>query len=71
VPHESTGIEGRGTEEVKTNDVTGRVNIGEVGFTIESEGPVSASGCERSRRFAGGWPRLVWPLKGATRSHRL
>jgi hypothetical protein len=35
VPHESTGIEGRGTEEVKTNDITGRVNIGEVGFTIE------------------------------------
>src|SRR3954471_20688774 len=35
VPHESTGIEGRGTEEVKTNDVTGRVQVGEVGFTIE------------------------------------
>lgn len=35
VPHESTGVEGRGTEEVKTNDVTGRVNVGEVGFTIE------------------------------------
>jgi ferredoxin len=35
VPHESTGVEGRGTEEVKTNDVTGRVNAGEVGFTIE------------------------------------
>src|SRR5207248_2927419 len=35
VPHESTGVEGRGTEEVKTNDVTGRVNLGEVGFTIE------------------------------------
>ena len=35
VPHESTGIEGRGTEEVKTNDITGRVNVGEVGFTIE------------------------------------
>jgi ferredoxin len=35
VPHESTGVEGRGTEEVKTNDVTGRVNPGEVGFTIE------------------------------------
>ena len=35
VPHESTGIEGRGTEEVKTNDVTGRVGPGEVGFTIE------------------------------------
>ena len=35
VPHESTGVEGRGTEEVKTNDVTGRVGHGEIGFTIE------------------------------------
>ena len=35
VPHESTGVHGRGTEEVKTNDVTGRVNEGEAGFTIE------------------------------------
>ncbi|MCP5119268.1 MAG: 4Fe-4S dicluster domain-containing protein [bacterium] len=35
VPHESTGVEGRGTEEVKTNDVSGRVRVGEVGFTIE------------------------------------
>ena len=35
VPHESTGIEGRGTEEVKTNDISGRVKQGEVGFTIE------------------------------------
>lgn len=35
VPHESTGVEGRGTEEVKTNDITGRVKLGEVGFTIE------------------------------------
>lgn len=35
VPHESTGVEGRGTEEVKTNDVSGRVKVGEVGFTIE------------------------------------
>lgn len=33
--HESTGILGRGTEEVKTNDVTGRVGPGEVGFTVE------------------------------------
>src|SRR6195952_5580665 len=35
VPHESTGVHGRGTEEVKTNDVSGRVKEGEVGFTIE------------------------------------
>ncbi len=36
VPHESTGVSGRGTEEVKTNDVTDRVGIArQVGFTIE------------------------------------
>jgi len=35
VPHESTGVSGRGTEEVKTNDVSGRVQRGEVGFTVE------------------------------------
>jgi ferredoxin len=33
--HESTGIHGRGTEEVKTNDVTGRVDVGTVGLTVE------------------------------------
>jgi ferredoxin len=33
--HESTGVQGRGTEEVKTNDVTHRVKPGEVGITIE------------------------------------
>ena len=35
VSHESTGIHGRGTEEVKTNDVTNRVKVGEAGFTVE------------------------------------
>jgi ferredoxin len=35
VPHESTGVHGRGTEEVKTNDVTHRVEPGEAGFTVE------------------------------------
>lgn len=35
VPHESTGVAGRGTEEVKTNDVSNRVAVGMVGFTIE------------------------------------
>ncbi len=35
VPHESTGVVGRGTEEVKTNDVSNRVAVGMVGFTIE------------------------------------
>ena len=35
VPHESTGIHGRGTAEVKTNDVTGRVKEGDAGFVVE------------------------------------
>jgi len=35
VPHESTGVGGRGTQEVKTNDVTNRVKEGEVGLTVE------------------------------------
>jgi ferredoxin len=35
VPHESTGIHGRGTAEVKTNDVTHRVKDGEAGFVVE------------------------------------
>jgi len=35
VPHESTGIHGRGTAEVKTNDVTDRVKEGEAGLVVE------------------------------------
>lgn len=35
VTHESTGILGRGTEEVKTNDVTGRLKAGRAGFVVE------------------------------------
>lgn len=44
VSHETTGVHGRGTEEVKTNDVTGRVSVGECGMTVEFGRPgVSAS----------------------------
>jgi ferredoxin len=35
VTHESTGVHGRGTEEVKTNDVTNRVGMGEAGYVVE------------------------------------
>ncbi|MHB0868708.1 MAG: DUF362 domain-containing protein [Chloroflexota bacterium] len=35
VPHKETGVRGRGTEEVKTNDVTGRVKQGRVGMAME------------------------------------
>lgn len=35
VKHVGTGVKGRGTEEIKTNDVTGRLKPGEVGILIE------------------------------------
>lgn len=38
--HAVTGIEGRGTEESKTNDVTGRVGLGDVGVAIEVGRPI-------------------------------
>ncbi len=34
-PHKVTGIPGRGTEEMKTNDLTNRYGKGEVGVSIE------------------------------------
>jgi len=37
--HGITGVPGRGTEEVKTNDVTGRVCRGEIGIAIEMGRP--------------------------------
>lgn len=37
--HGVTGVTGRGTEEVKTNDVTGRVKRGEVGIAIDMGRP--------------------------------
>ncbi len=35
IRHESTGISGRGTEEMKTNDVTNNFVAGKIGFSIE------------------------------------
>jgi len=33
--HKLTGVAGRGTEEMKTNDVSGRIGMNEIGFSIE------------------------------------
>jgi Pyruvate/2-oxoacid:ferredoxin oxidoreductase delta subunit len=33
--HKETGLAGRGTEEIKTNDVTGRFKPGEIGIAVE------------------------------------
>lgn len=43
VPHRSTGIAGRGTEEVKTNEVTGRLKPGWLAFAIEFGRPVTGA----------------------------
>jgi NAD-dependent dihydropyrimidine dehydrogenase PreA subunit len=39
VVHQSTRVPGRGTEEMKTNDVTGRLRAGQVGLAIEPGRP--------------------------------
>ena len=45
--HPLTGVPGRGTEEVKTNDVTGRVCRGELGLCLELGRPVAGTSvCE-------------------------
>lgn len=41
--HPLTGVPGRGTEEVKTNDVTGRVCRGELGLCLELGRPVAGT----------------------------
>jgi ferredoxin len=33
--HEGTGVPGRGTDEIKSNDVTGRLRAGDVGLVVE------------------------------------
>jgi len=37
--HKDTNVPGRGTEEMKTNDVTGRFRPGEVGFSVDMGRP--------------------------------
>lgn len=49
--HEETGIQGRGTEEAKTNDVTGRVVEGEVGFVVELGRPGVGAGFRDIQRL--------------------
>jgi ferredoxin len=39
VTHKGTGVAGRGTEEIKSNDVTGRIRRGEAGIVVEMGRP--------------------------------
>jgi hypothetical protein len=43
VVHEGTGVGGRGTEEIKTNDVTGRLGRGDLGLVIELGRPCTGA----------------------------
>jgi hypothetical protein len=47
-----TGIGGRGTEEMKTNDVTGRYRFGDVGFTIDVGRPGGGTRLEEVEKIA-------------------
>ena len=49
--HAVTGIEGRGTEESKTNDVTGRVGPDDVGVAIEVGRPIIGMDLEDIQKF--------------------
>ncbi len=35
IKHSTTGVQGRGTEEIKTNDVTNRLGEGDIGLVVE------------------------------------
>jgi NAD-dependent dihydropyrimidine dehydrogenase PreA subunit len=48
--HKETGSTGRGTEEMKTNDVTGRFALGEVGFGIELGRPTTGARFEDTEK---------------------
>ncbi len=50
--HAETGIGGRGTEEIKTNDVTGRLGPGEVGIVVELGRPGLGVRFKELQRFS-------------------
>ncbi|MDP2859642.1 MAG: 4Fe-4S binding protein [Bacillota bacterium] len=50
-PHTGTGVFGRGTEEVKTNDVTGRVRHGQVGVALEIGRPGVGARLSEAEKF--------------------
>ena len=57
VKHPSTGGGGRGTEEIKTNDVTGRVQEGKIGFAVELGRPGLGARFHDLRRWPWRWPK--------------
>lgn len=64
--HPSTGIMGRGTMEMKTNDVTGRYRSGEVGFGVELGRPGVSTSMVDVEKVAMAVARVgvYWEVKG-------
>jgi NAD-dependent dihydropyrimidine dehydrogenase PreA subunit len=56
--HAVTGMPGRGTEEIKTNDVTGRFERGMVGFCVEVGRPGVGTSIREVERFTRTLSRL-------------
>ena len=65
IPHPGTGVPGRGTEEMKTNDVTGRFRRGQAGIAIEWADPAPAPDSGMLKRSPWQWPPL-WTLLSPT-----
>lgn len=57
-PHKSTGLPGRGTEEVKTNEVTGRLKPGWLAMAVEFGRPVTGARFRDVEKVAQALARL-------------
>jgi hypothetical protein len=62
-PHKKTGIAGRGTAEMKTNDVTGRFKRGEVGVAVELGRPGVGTRFTEVEKITRELARLKIPLE--------
>jgi NAD-dependent dihydropyrimidine dehydrogenase PreA subunit len=65
IPHKKTDIGGRGTAEMKTNDVSGRIKRGEVGVAIELGRPGVGARFADVEKFTREVARLKIPLEEA------
>jgi len=65
IPHKKTDIGGRGTAEMKTNDVSGRIKRGEVGVAIELGRPGVGTRFADMEKFTREVARLKIPLEEA------
>jgi hypothetical protein len=65
IPHKKTDIAGRGTAEMKTNDVTGRVKRGEVGVAVELGRPGVGTRFTEVEKISREIARLKIPLEEA------